>query len=85
LPARYRPGRGIYATNQDRRGFHFRGTKLPVAVNNNAMNVFSPIGPAVVPSAILIKFVKALAVRQANLDAGLNLKAANDNEPGVLH
>jgi hypothetical protein len=49
------------------------------------MNVFCPIGPVVVPSAVLIKFVRALAVRQANLDAGLNLKAANDNEPGVIH
>jgi hypothetical protein len=58
---------------------------LLVAANNNAMNVFSPIGSVVAPSAVLIKFVRALAVRQANLDAGLNLKAVNDDEPGVIH
>jgi hypothetical protein len=58
---------------------------LLVAANHNAKNLFSPIGPVVAPSAVLIKFVRALAVRQANLDAGLNLKAANDDEPGVIH
>jgi hypothetical protein len=34
---------------------------------------------------ILVKFVRALATRQARIDAGLNLNAANDNEPRTLH
>jgi hypothetical protein len=58
---------------------------LKIAANNDSATVLSSIGPLAEPSAILIKFVKALAVRQANLDAGLNLKAVNDNEPRVLH
>jgi hypothetical protein len=57
---------------------------LPIAANNDA-TVINQIGSIAEPSAILIKFVRALAVRQANLDAGLSLKAVNDNEPRVLH
>jgi hypothetical protein len=68
-----------------RAAFHFRRTKLPIAAYNDATTVFNPIAPTAEPSAVLIKFVRALAVRQANLDAGLNLKAANDNESRALH
>jgi hypothetical protein len=58
---------------------------LPIAAYNDATTLLNPIEPIAEASAVLIKFVRALAERQANLDAGLNLKAANDNEPRILH
>ena len=34
---------------------------------------------------IMIRFVRALAKRQARLDVGLSFDAANDNGPRTLH
>jgi hypothetical protein len=46
---------------------------------------FSSIEANAAPVTVLINFVRALATRQAHIDAGLNLIAANDNEPRTLH
>jgi hypothetical protein len=52
--------------------------------NENATMAFSSIEANAAPVTVLINFVRALATRQAHIDAGLNLIAANDNEPRTL-
>jgi hypothetical protein len=59
---------------------------IQAITNENATMIFRPIGANNgEPVTVLIKFVRALATRQAHIDAGLNLIAANDNEPRTLH
>jgi hypothetical protein len=56
---------------------------LPIATNQEIY--IAPNATNKDAAVILTKFVRALATRQARIDAGLNLKAANDNEPRTLH
>jgi hypothetical protein len=63
--------------------FILEGMKLPTAASKSTTIALSPIGKNV-ESAVLIKFVRALAIRQARIDAGLRL-AASKNEPRTLH
>jgi hypothetical protein len=67
------------------------GTKmnLPIVANENVGSVRlfagkSALASDSIPATVLMKFVRELATRQARIDAGLNLMAANDNEPRIL-
>ena len=56
---------------------------MPIAANEETYIAHNGTSGEV--TAILTKFVRALATRQARIDAGLSLKAANDNEPRTLN
>jgi hypothetical protein len=54
---------------------------LPASANETALpTVVGDTG-----STIIVQFVRALAVRQARLDASHAFKTANDNDRGTVH
>jgi hypothetical protein len=61
------------------------GDKMNLSTAANQELYIAPSGTSRATPDILTKFVRALATRQARIDAGLNLNAANDNEPRTLH
>ena len=61
--------------------------ELHTQANDSAIApIFSaPIADCEDDGVILLKFVRALAKRQARLDVGLSFDAANDNATRTLH
>jgi hypothetical protein len=74
------------------RGRHFkRNTNLNLAISTTDIDNAATAktgGPAIEDGEhgmFLLKFVQALAKRQARLDARMPFDAANDNRPRILH
>jgi hypothetical protein len=57
--------------------------QLQTPANQIAANV--PVPPSVADEATIVQFVRALAIRQARIDASQAFRAANDNERRTVH